>query len=440
MLKALRNHWLTPTVWALRLLVGGVFVMSGFVKMVDPWGFIFKLEEYLALWGMVVPRTIVLIGAMAVSGYEFVVGALLAMGCYKRVAPWLLMLMMAVMLPLTAYIWATDPVSDCGCFGDFWKISNGATFLKNIALTAALAALAVWNRRVKRGLFSPAIQWVVGGLVSLYIILIGLYGYSAAPFLDFRSYPEGTSLLAPTDAEEPEYAFIYRKGGEEREFDIDHLPDSTWEFVDRRELPAPAAKGAASPANPLVIFLGDEDVTSSVVAPEGTQLLLVIPEPRRADISYTFTVNEMYEYADSCGIPMAALLGGGEEAVKQWEDVAMAEYPCYSADDTQLKELSRGLLSVVTLHNGTITGKATVSSMNPAVIEAPRNEAAFLAEVGGHPAHHRVFLWLNVSFGLALVALYLCQGIILAIRFKLRQHALHRPEGEEAKEQGADVG
>lgn len=439
MLKALRKHWLIPTVWALRLLVGGVFVMSGFVKMVDPWGFIFKLEEYLGLWGMSVPRTIVLIGAMAVSGFEFVVGALLAMGCYKRVAPWLLLLMMGVMLPLTAYIWLENPVSDCGCFGDFWKISNRATFLKNLLITAALVALAVWNRRVKRGLFSPAIQWVVGGLITLYIILIGLYGYSVAPVLDFRSYPEGVSLAETEGAEEPDYAFIYRKGAEEREFSIDNLPDSTWEFVDRRELPSQhSAQGSTPvPANPLVIFSGDEDVTSQVIAPEGNQLVVVIPEPRRADISYTFTVNEMYEYADSCGIPLVALLGGGEEAVRQWEDIAMAEYPCYSADDTQLKELSRGALSVVSLYNGRVTGKATVSSMNGAVIESPRSETEFLAEVKGRPRPQKVFLTLNVAFGVVLLLLYLCQGVILAVRFKIRQNARKAPS---AKEEPADVG
>ncbi len=37
--------WKHVTVWVLRLLIGGVFVMSGLVKSLDLWGFVFKIEE-----------------------------------------------------------------------------------------------------------------------------------------------------------------------------------------------------------------------------------------------------------------------------------------------------------------------------------------------------------------------------------------------------------
>ncbi|MDE5633243.1 MAG: DoxX family membrane protein, partial [Muribaculaceae bacterium] len=96
--------WLKATVWAVRILVGALFVFSGIVKAIDLWGFVFKMEEYLAAWGMTQPRSLVLMAAMAVSAYETVFGFLLMTGCYKRVAPWALTLSMAVMLPLTAYI------------------------------------------------------------------------------------------------------------------------------------------------------------------------------------------------------------------------------------------------------------------------------------------------------------------------------------------------
>ena len=44
--------WKRVAIWMLRLFVGGVFVLSGFVKMIDLWGFVFKIEEYLGVWGM----------------------------------------------------------------------------------------------------------------------------------------------------------------------------------------------------------------------------------------------------------------------------------------------------------------------------------------------------------------------------------------------------
>lgn len=124
------SRWMPAAVWTLRVLTGSVFIMSGLVKGIDLWGFIFKIEDYLAVWGLSQPRSLVLMAALLISGYEFVFGCMLAAGCYKRVAVWALTAMMGVMLPLTAYIAIANPVSDCGCFGDFWVISNTWTFIK----------------------------------------------------------------------------------------------------------------------------------------------------------------------------------------------------------------------------------------------------------------------------------------------------------------------
>lgn len=423
------DWWKRIGVWALRILIGGVFVMSGFVKMIDLWGFVFKIEEYLAVWGMTQPRTIVLMGALLISGYEFVLGVLLAMGCYKRTAPWGLMLSMIVMLPLTAYLWIADPVSDCGCFGDFWVLSNGATFWKNVAITAGLVCLILWNWRLKESLFNPAIQWMVGAWVSLYILIIGLYGYNVQPLLDFRSFPVGTALSsdgAMTD--DGGYKFVYEKDGVRREFDIDSLPDSTWTFVDRIE---PETLAKADDEGGFAVFDGEEEVTADVIAGEGMEILLVMPEPLRADISYSYTVNEIAEYADSVGIEMVGLLGGGAKLIDRWRDMSMAEYPCYTVEDTQLKELARGTMSVVLVKDGRIESKTILSSMDLDAVENPVSEAEFLRELAGYGHEHDVLRWLNIIFGGGLLLLYLFQGLIIAIRLKIKGKYRPKPEKNE---------
>lgn len=410
--------WKRIAVWMLRLCVGAVFIMSGLVKMVDLWGFVFKIEEYLAVWQLVQPRTIVFMVAMLVSGYEFVLGSLLAMGCYKRVAPWGLMLTMAVMLPLTAYLWVADPVSDCGCFGDFWKISNAATFWKNVAITVALGVLLKWNAGLKESLFNPAIQWMVGAWISLYAIIVGLYGYNAQPMLDFRAFPVGAPLVAEANEEDDNFTLLYEKDGVRKEFPLEALPDSTWIFVDR--VPLSGGDNYGEKGGDFAMFDEDgNDVTSEVVDGEGMQLLLVVPEPRRAGVTFSYVVNEVYEYADSIGIPFAALLGTDADGVLRWKDNAMADYPCYSVDDTQLKELSRGNVSLVILNDGKVESKTTLSSMNSDVIESPESSDAFILELTGHGK--RWFTAINVIFGGALLLLYLFQGIILAIRAKIRR-------------------
>ncbi|MDE7475120.1 MAG: DoxX family membrane protein, partial [Duncaniella sp.] len=143
-------------VWLCRLLVGGTFVLSGFVKSIDPWGSFYKIAEYIDVWGLDIPSSFEVLGAFALGGFEFVAGFLVMFGCYRRAGVWLLLLMMAFLLPLTLYIVVADPVADCGCFGDFIILSNTATFVKNIVLTLLLVYLALFNTRVG-GLFVPYI-------------------------------------------------------------------------------------------------------------------------------------------------------------------------------------------------------------------------------------------------------------------------------------------
>ena len=131
--RPLRERLYHPAaVWLLRILIGATFIMSGFVKGIDPWGSVIKISEYFTVWGWDVPRSLVTCAAFALGAYEFVWGFMVLLGCYRRAAVWLLSAMMAVMLPLTLYIALYSPVDDCGFFGDFLLCSNTATFDNNI--------------------------------------------------------------------------------------------------------------------------------------------------------------------------------------------------------------------------------------------------------------------------------------------------------------------
>lgn len=413
--------WLRIVVWMLRILIGGVFVFSGLVKAIDLWGFIFKIEEYLAVWHLAQPRSVVLVVALLIVGYEFVLGALLMIGCYKRTAPSALLLMMAVMLPLTLYLWISDPVSDCGCFGEFVKISNAATFWKNVIIVAGLVMLLRWSPKVHEALFNPAIQWMVAALFGFYIMWVGLYGYFVQPVADFRSYPIGTALAPDVDSsadDVPDYVFVYEKDGETRNFDINNLPDSTWNFVDRLEVGGD--KASTGPENPLTVFDSEgNDVTDYVFEPEGLEYVVVIPELRRADVAYSFTLNEMYEQAEALGTPMIALIGADARGIARWEDLSMAEYPCYSADETQLKELARGVISIVVLSDGRVVSKSSLSSMSPSAIENPRSPEQFRAALLGYG--NRWFRLVSGVFGAVFLLIYLFQGLIITIRNKIRR-------------------
>lgn len=356
-----------PTaIWILRIIVGGLFIVSGFTKAIDPWGFVFKIEEYFNIWGISEPRSVILVIAIILSSYEFLFGFFLSTGCFKRTSPWFLLASMAFMLPLTAYIAIANPVSDCGCFGEFWKLSNIATFIKNILLTVAIVYLCRYNKTVEKSIFAPTLQWIVSIVSFSYILFISLFGYNVQPLIDFRQYPTGTDMYAKTTDfnNDDDIIFRYEKNGKTDLFTIDNLPDSTWEFVERIE-----NNSSADNEDAITIYDGNEDVTADVIAEEGDQLLLIIPEPIRADISYTYAINEFSSLVKRSGGSMIGLLATGEKGIDHWIDISMADYPCYTSEDTGLKELARGNMALVYLKDGIIHWKRTLSSFEFDVIE-----------------------------------------------------------------------
>lgn len=355
-------------VWICRLLVGATFIFSGLTKMIDVWGFIYKIEQYLAVWDMPQPRSLVLAVAMGLSGAEFMLGCFMATGCYKRTAAWLMTLIMLGMLPLTLYILIADPVSDCGCFGDFLIISNLATFLKNVALMIMLVYLLFNNHKVD-GLFTSYSQWLVAFVSFLYIISIGLFGYHVQPLVDFRPYKVGTTLLAGDgsgDADEEKFTFVYEKDGVQKEFGEDELPDSTWSFVDRR-----LVEGTAGDERAFAVFDGDEDVTAEVLAPDSIHVLLLIPGLEDIDVSSTYLINEMNRYVNSRGGRMTGIIGADDDGIDFWRDISMASYGLYSAEDTAIKELARGNVAVVYLKNGVIVWKRSLNSIDSDTFASP---------------------------------------------------------------------
>ena len=72
------NSRLMPyATWMLRILIGGTFILSGLSKMIDVWGFAYKIEQYFNVWGwQSTLQTNVIIG-ITISAIEFVVGLVL---------------------------------------------------------------------------------------------------------------------------------------------------------------------------------------------------------------------------------------------------------------------------------------------------------------------------------------------------------------------------
>ena len=134
-----------------RIFVGGMFIFSGFVKLVDPIGSQYKFEEYFSesvlniefLIPYALPFSILLIIA------EITLGVLLLLGYRSKFTIWSLLGLTTIFLFLTWYSAYYNKVTDCGCFGDAIKLSPWETFYKNIILIILTVFLLIRVKDIK---------------------------------------------------------------------------------------------------------------------------------------------------------------------------------------------------------------------------------------------------------------------------------------------------
>ena len=346
-----------------RLVLAVTFILSGFVKAVDPLGTQYKLNDYLEAMhlGDLVPQTVTLMGSIALSTVEFCIGIFLLFVIYRRFTSRLALLVMSIMTVLTVWIYMADPVSDCGCFGDAVVLTNGQTLLKNIILLAC-AVIVAWKPLDMLRFISHTNQWIVINYTVLFILFVAGYALYDLPQFDFRPYHVGANIKegmeVPEGAEQPQFetTFIMEKNGERREFGIDNYPDSTWTYIDTRTVQT--KQGYVPPIHDFSITTPEgEELTEEILNDKGYTLLLISPHLEDADDSQFDLINQIYEYAEDNDYPFYCLTASGEQGISRWRDITGAEYPFALTDETTLKTIIRSSPGLLLLKDGTVIRK-----------------------------------------------------------------------------------
>lgn len=349
----------------MRLLLGVTFCFSGFVKGIDPWGTLYKFNEYLAATNLNIWPNLVLVAVFALCALEFTTGVFLLLGCWRRTTSISAYILMCIMLPLSLWIAIKNPVADCGCFGDALQISNWATFWKNVLLFAASTWLLKFNQRAQY-LITPALQWIAFILSAIYIVGIGLIGYLYQPLIDFRPFKVGTSVIAANQTADSSPRFRYTRNGETRDFASDSLPDESegWEYLERIEAPVSSLASTSQKQDNFKLWDGDEEISSEAIPSEGGALLLLMPKLKEVSIATTWKINTLYNWCAKHNVAMLAAVAGTPQEIEEWNDLSLPDYPIYTAEDTEIKMLARGNPALVYLENGTVKWKRTLGAIN----------------------------------------------------------------------------
>ncbi len=345
-----------------RILIGVVFIFSGFVKAIDPAGFAIKIGEYLTSFGLESFMPLSTLAAFNLCSIEFMLGVCILLGAYRKYAALLILVFMAFMTPLTLYLALFDPVHDCGCFGDAVVITNWETFYKNILLSAAAVLLYIQHKRLFP-FYTYKVYWFIPLFAYLFCNTFAYWNIIHQPMIDFRPFQVGANIPSlmdvPENAAEDEYryAFVYEKDGIKKEFDLDHLPtDSSWVFVESTtEL---IREGYRPPIEAFNLYttLG-KDVTGEILADTGAVFLLLAPKLEKASDSRIDEINSLYEYTTDHHIAFYGVTGSSLEEISYWTDYTGAEYPFLQADEVLLKTIIRSNPGLVLLKGGTILGK-----------------------------------------------------------------------------------
>ena len=352
---------------ALRFALALVFAFSGIVKAIDPMGTVYKLGDYAEAFGLAVPFGLLLIGAMLLIIWEYVMGICLFFGIYRRFHLVQMIAFLAVMTPLTYYLALHNPVTDCGCFGDAVVLTNWQTFGKNVVLLLMAIISLIGNKFIYR-IISERVQWLafVYAVVSLMVFMP--YSLRHLPIVDFRPYHVGANIIEgmtiPEGAPQDEYEtlFVLEKDGEQRTFTFDDYPDSTWTFVSREN--RLVSKGYVPPITDFYITdLDGEDFTWELLEQPGYTFLVVAPNLNRSDEGMLDVINDLHDYAKVNDYAFYMLTSSGAEAIAQWIDHTGASYPYLQADEILLKTMIRANPGLILLKDGTVIGKWSKADM-----------------------------------------------------------------------------
>ena len=349
-----------------RIIVGIVFIYSGFVKGIDPLGSDYKFTDYFNAFGMGWMNATTLFFSFALSLVEFLIGIALLFNLWVSRMAWGSLLFMAFFTPLTLVLALTNPVSDCGCFGDAMILTNWQTFWKNIILLLLAIMIFMYRKEYKSSL--PLVgQFSFLALAGAGMLCLSVYCYRHLPVLDFRPYAVGKNITEgmrlPEGAEPDQYEvtlkYKNKQTGEVQSFTEENYPwqdTLNWEYESSSE--RLVKKGYITPIHDLVIehpTLGN--ITEEILEDDNHTILAVAYNLTQSDVQYQPAINRLAEYAQEKGIRFYGLTSSSERDIETYKKRYHVPYEFCTADEIQLKTMIRSKPGVIILREGTILDK-----------------------------------------------------------------------------------
>ncbi len=378
-----------------RIILGIVFIFSGFVKVVDPLGSAYKFADYFNAFRLGFLEFTALPLGIFLAAFELVLGIILILGYRRRIVFFVTMWFMSFFTLLTFILAIFNPVSDCGCFGDALILTNWQTFFKNVVLMVFVLIL-FFHRKQEEDSDHGFGEWLAVGITFLMASAFSFWNYRHIPLMDFRPYDVGTVIAegmkipegAPQDQYETSLVYKNKKTGKSESFTMENYPKDTllWEF--ESSYSKLIKKGYEAPIHDFAIMDEDgNDLADEILSDRDYSLVM---------ISYKLSDSDQPALQIAQGWSQLEILAGDftfyavtatpSSEVESISSALNLEYGFYAADEIMLKTMVRSNPGFILLKNGTILGKwgyrdfPAIEDLDPEWSELVGNASAPLDE------------------------------------------------------------
>ncbi len=178
----------------IRWVVGLLFIFSGLIKVNDPLGLSYKMQEFFEVWGIPFFNKYSLFMAVVMNMFEVGCGVALIIGFRIKLTIRLLLLLIIFFTILTGYALFSGKIKTCGCLGDCLPLTPAMSFGKDIALLILILFLTIFQE-VTPPLFSTVINNIALMLSLAGCVFIQDLVINYLPFIDCLPFKVGNNLV-----------------------------------------------------------------------------------------------------------------------------------------------------------------------------------------------------------------------------------------------------
>ena len=350
-MKILRNVF--------RVLIGFVFIFSGFVKGIDPLGTVYRMDDYFIAFNIPFFMPFSLYLTIFLCAVEFTIGISLFFNLWIKKIAWVLLPMMMFFTILTFFDAVYNLVADCGCFGDAWKFTNLQTFIKNLFLMALVVPVFIWRKQFK-SLFSPLADFSLVILTFVIFTFLSVSCYRHLPLIDFMSWKIGNKVNNKEN--NPVIFYVTYKNkltGEEKEYIAPNYPWndsiwlSKWSFKSQRVVNTNKDQG-------ITLRVTDEfggDYTSLVLDNVDFHFILVAYDLKSTNVEGFHKILPFFKKAYADGYSFLCLTSSAPAEIRKFRIANGTAFDYYIADDVVLKTMVRSSPGLILMKNGVVVDK-----------------------------------------------------------------------------------